>query len=150
MQIRSRARDLDVKPKVEDVEDHRLREELRSCRHFFVDSDFERTRQKVFNYAIENLNAKVFDEKLDHFFNNLKCAAKWILAFGFILRNIEDGGFRYFFTHMKTIPCWIDTNLCAAGTIWQSQNVFSTKLTFLSLVAEKKRIQGGGFTSWRT
>ena len=33
------------------------------------------------------------------FSNNLKCAAKMNLAFGFILKNIEDGGFRYFHTH---------------------------------------------------
>ena len=39
------------------------------------------------------------NEKLDHFLNNLKCAAKVNLAFGFILKNIEDGGFRYFYAH---------------------------------------------------
>ena len=39
------------------------------------------------------------NEKLDHFFNNLKCAAKVNLAFGFILKNIEDGGFRCFYAH---------------------------------------------------
>ena len=39
------------------------------------------------------------NEKLDHFFNILKCAAKVNLAFGFILKNIEDGGFRCFYAH---------------------------------------------------
>ena len=39
------------------------------------------------------------NERLDHFFNNLKCAAKVNLDFGFILKNIEDGGFRYFYAH---------------------------------------------------
>ena len=38
-------------------------------------------------------------EKLDHFFNNLNCAAKVNLAFGFNLKNIEDGGFRYFYAN---------------------------------------------------
>ena len=86
---------------VEDVEDHRLREELRSCQHFLVDSELEKARQKVFNYAVETLNETIVNEKFDHFFNNLKCAAKVNLAFGFILRNIEDGGFRYFNAHEK-------------------------------------------------
>ena len=99
MQIRSRTRDVDVEHIVGDVEDHRLREELRSCQHFLVDSELERARHKVFNYAIENLNAKIADEKLDHFFNNLKCAAKVNLDFGFILKNIENGGFRYLYAH---------------------------------------------------
>ena len=84
---------------VGDVEDHRLREELRSCQHFLVDSELERTRHKVFNYAIENLNAETVDKKLDLFFKNVKCAANVNLAFDFILRDIEDGAFRYFYAH---------------------------------------------------
>ena len=39
------------------------------------------------------------NEKLDHSFNNLKYAAKVILDFGFILKNIEDGGVRFFYAH---------------------------------------------------
>ena len=119
MQIGSGTREVDVEHIMGDVEDHRLREELRSCQHFLVDSELERARHKVFNYAVEALNETVMNEKLDHFFNNLKCAAKVNLAFGFILKNIEDGGSDTF-THMKTIPCWIDPNLCAPMTTWQS------------------------------
>ena len=84
---------------VGDVEDHRLREELRSCQHFLLDSELERTRHNVFKYALETLNETIVNEKLDHFFKNLKCAAKVNLAFGFILKNSEDGGFRYFYAH---------------------------------------------------
>ena len=93
MQIGSGTRDVDVEHIVGDVEDHSLREELRSCQHFLVDSELERARHKVFNYAVETLNETIVNEKLDHFFNNLKCAAKVNLAFGFILNNIEEGGF---------------------------------------------------------
>ena len=81
------------------VDDANLKKELRSYQHFLVDSKLERARHKVFIYAIENLNAKILDEKRDHFSNNLKCVAKVILAFGFILRNIEDGGIRCFLAH---------------------------------------------------
>ena len=99
MQIGSGTRDVDVEQIVGDVEDQRLREELRSCQHFLVDSELERARDKVLNYAVENLNETIVNEKLDHFFNNLKCAAKVNVAFGFILKNIEDGGFRCFYAH---------------------------------------------------
>ena len=99
MQIGSRTRDVDVELIVGDVEDHRLREELRCCQHFLVDSEFERARHKVFNYALETLDETIKNEKLDHFFNMLKCAAKVKLAFGFVLKNIEDGGFRFFYEH---------------------------------------------------
>ena len=99
MRIGSATRDVDVEDIEGEVQDHRLREELSSCQHFLVDSELERTRHKVFNFAIEKLNEEIVDEKLDHFFNKLKCAAKVNLAFGFILKNIEDEGFRYFYAH---------------------------------------------------
>ena len=99
MQIGSRTRDVDVEHIVGDVEDQRLREELHACQHFSVDSQLERVRQKVFYYAAETLNETVVNEKLDHLFNNLKCAAEVNLAFGFILKNGEDGGCRYFYAH---------------------------------------------------
>ena len=99
MQIGARTRHVDVEHKVGDVEDHRLREELRSCQHFLVDSELEKTKHKVFDYAVETLNETILNEKLDHFLNNLKCAAKVNLAFGFVLKFIEDGRFRFFHAH---------------------------------------------------
>ena len=115
LQIGSRARDVDVEHIVGDVEDHRLRQELRCCQHFLVHSELERARHKIFNYAVETLNETIVTEKLDHLFINLKCAAKVNLAFEFISKIIEDGGFRCFYAH-KTILCWIDPNLCAPMT----------------------------------
>ena len=86
---------MDVEHTLGDVEDHRLREKIRSCQHFLVGSEFGRVRHKVFNYTVETLNETIVKEKLDHFLNNLNSAAKVNLTFGFILKNIEDGGFRY-------------------------------------------------------
>ena len=99
MQIGLGTKNVDEEHIVGDVEDHRLTEELRSCQHLWVDSELERARHKVFNYAVKTLNETILNEKLDHFFKNSKCAAKVNLAFGFILKNIEDGGFRYFYAH---------------------------------------------------
>ena len=96
-QIGSRTKDVDLEYIVGDVEDHSLREELRSCQQFLVDSELESARHKVFNCAVKTLNETIVNEKFDRFLNNLKCAAKVNLAFGFILKNIEDGGFRYFY-----------------------------------------------------
>ena len=99
MQIGTRTRDVDVEHIVGDVEHHRLREKLRSCQHFLKDSELERTRHKVFNYAAETSNETIVNEKLGQFSNNLKCAAKVNLASGFILKNLDDGCFRYFYAH---------------------------------------------------
>ena len=87
MQIGSGTSDVNVEHIVGDVEDHRLREELRSCQHFLVDLELERARHKVFNYEVETLNETIVNEKLDQFFNKLKCAAKVNLAFGCIFEK---------------------------------------------------------------
>ena len=89
---------MDVEHIVGDVQDHRLREELRSCKLFLVDSEHESTRHSVFNYAVETLTDTIVNEKLDHFFNSLKCAAKVNVAFDSILK-IVVGGSRYFYAH---------------------------------------------------
>ena len=99
MQIGPGTRDVDLEYIVGDVENHSLREESRCCQHFLVDSELEKARKIVFNYAVETLYETIVNEKLDHFFNNFKCAAKVNLAFGFILKNIEDGGLKYFYAH---------------------------------------------------
>ena len=102
MQIGPGTRDVNVEHIVEDAENHSLREELRSCQHFLVDSELERARHKVFNYAVKTLNETIVNEKLDHSFKKLKCAAKLNLAFGFNLKNIEAGGFRYYYAQKNS------------------------------------------------
>ena len=49
---------------IDHVNDMNLKEELPSCQLFLVDSELEVVRHKVFNYAIDNLNAKIVDKKL--------------------------------------------------------------------------------------
>ena len=71
MQIGSRTRDVNVEHIVGNDEDHRLTEELRSCQHFLVESELERAKHKVSNYAVETLNKTIVNAKLDHFFHNL-------------------------------------------------------------------------------
>ena len=92
-------RNIDVEDIVGDVDAERLREELQSCRHFLVDSEIQKGRHSVFNFAVNNLTAQVIEEKLDRNLNKLKCVAKLNLALGFILKNIGDGKFRYFYAH---------------------------------------------------
>ena len=53
----------------------------------------------MLNFAVNNLTAHVIEEKLDCILDKLKCVAMLNLALGFILKNIEDGKFRYFYAH---------------------------------------------------
>ena len=81
----------DVEDIVGDVDDQSLREELEPCRHFLTDSEIENGRHRVFNFATFSFYMSLLNDKLDYAFKELKFAAKVNLAFGFVLKNNEDG-----------------------------------------------------------
>ena len=87
-----------------DLYDQSLREELESCKHFLTGTVMENGRHRVFNLAMSSFDISLLNDKLDHVFKELKCAAKVNFAFGLVLKNFEDGMCRYFYTHEnKTI-----------------------------------------------
>ena len=98
-QIGFGASNIDVENIMGDADDQSLREELQSCRDFLVDYEIQKGRHSVFNFAVNNLTAQVIEEKLDRVLDKLKYVAKLNLALGFILKNIEDGKFRFFYAH---------------------------------------------------
>ena len=59
----------------------------------------ENGRHRVFYFAMSSFDMSLLNDKLDYVFKELKCAAKVNLAFGFVLKNIEDGMCRYFYAH---------------------------------------------------
>ena len=118
-QIGFGASNIDVEDIKGDVDDQSLREELQSCRHFLVDSEIQKRRHSVFIFVVSNLTVQVIEEKLDRVLDELKCVAKLNLALGFILKNIEDGKFRYFLL-VRTTPCWNSQNLWVTKTTWQN------------------------------
>ena len=71
----------------------------KSWRHFLVDFEIQNGRHSVSNFVVNNFTAQVFDKKLDRLLDELKSAVKLNLAFGFILKKIEDGKFKYFYAH---------------------------------------------------
>ena len=90
--------EFDVSNLLED-DDADLKEELQACQHFLVDSELEKGRHRVLNFAMSTFDNSLINKKLDLVFKGLECAAKVNLAFGFVLKNIEDGSCRYFFPH---------------------------------------------------
>ena len=86
-----------------DYDDQALRLELTACQHFLVDSEFVRGRQHVFNFASTNVTPKFLQENIQQVFESLHCAAKVNLALGFVLRNVEDGSYRYFYAHENSL-----------------------------------------------
>ena len=59
----------------------------------------ESGRHRVFNFAMSSFDMSLLNDKLDYVFKELKCATKVNFAFGFVLKNVEDGICRYFYAH---------------------------------------------------
>ena len=73
--------------------------ELNFYNHFLVDSELEKGRHCALNFANSSFNNSFLNEELDHVFNQLESTAKVNLAFGFVVKNIENGTCRYFSAH---------------------------------------------------
>ena len=91
----SGVQNVDVTQIVGEVDENTLREELETYQRFLVDNEMENRRHRVYNFAMDTQDPKCLLEKLDVVFDSLKRAAKLIVAFGFVLKNVEDGGCRY-------------------------------------------------------
>ena len=128
----------DSSPLVDDIDDDSLKEELRACEHFLVDSEFERGRHKVvLTYAVETLNTEIGNDKFDNFFINLKCAAKVNFAFGFILNNLEDGRYRYFFVHKNNALLDRSQLVCTKDDSTRLENIVNQTDVIESCTREK-------------
>ena len=102
---------------VGDVEDQKLREKLESCKHSLTDTEMENGRHRVFNFAMSSFNISLLNDKLNYVFKELKCAAKVNIAFGFVLKNIEDGMCRYFYVHENNAVMEKSKFVCTPGDI---------------------------------
>ena len=98
-QIGFQASNIDVEDMLGDVDDQSLREELESCKHFLTDTEMEKGRHRVFNFAMLSFDMTLLNDKLDYVFKELKCAAKVNVVFGFVLKIFEVGMCRYFYAH---------------------------------------------------
>ena len=83
------------------------------------------------------------NEKLDHFFNNLICATKVNLAFGLILKKIEDGGFSYFYAHENNILLDRSKLVCSHDDLTKLKGFFNKTDVIESCSRERMN------TNWR-
>ena len=93
-QIGFGANSFDVEDIVGDVDDQSSREELEPCKHFLTDTGMEIGRHR---------DVSLLNDELNYVFNEMKCAAKVNIPFGFVLKKIEDGVSRYFYAHENII-----------------------------------------------
>ena len=87
--IQLRSAEFDVNNLFKD-DDADLKEKLQEGEHFLVEFELEKGRHRVFNFTMSTSENYLINKKLDLVFKGLNCAAKVILAFGFVLKNVED------------------------------------------------------------
>ena len=96
--IQMKSPEIDLNNLLQD-DDADLKEELQACQHFLVDSELEKGRHLVSIFTMSSFDNSWSKEKMGLVFKGLKCAAKVNLAFGFALKNVEDGSCRFFYAH---------------------------------------------------
>ena len=97
----SQTRNVDVTHLVGEADDDRFKEELEDCRYFPVDSQMDNGRHRVCNFAMEILDTHTSSQNLDSMFEKLNCAVKLNVAFGFVLKHVENLTCRYYYSHGK-------------------------------------------------
>ena len=137
---------IDVEDIVGHVDDQSLREELDSCKHFLTDNEMENGRHKVFNFAMSSFDMCLFNDKLDYVFKELNCAAKVNFAFGFVLKNIEDGMCTYFYAHENNTIMERAKLVCTQVDM-TNLKIRMQKLDFVGLCTRERPIQIGNFTN---
>ena len=86
----------------------------------------ENGRYIVFNFATNLLDADTLSQKLDTVFDKLKYAAKLNVSLGFSLKNIEDGTYRYYYTHENDTSMERSKFVETKEVLLKIKNVFSS------------------------
>ena len=97
----SGTKQVDAAHLVGQIDDESLKEELETCKHFFVECEMENGQHRVFISAMEILDAYILSQKLDKVFEKLKCVAKLNAVFEFEL-NMQKMGLVGNTIHPKT------------------------------------------------
>ena len=129
-----------------DVDDQSLREELEACKHFLTDTEIKNGKHSVLNFALSFFEVSFLNDKLDYVFKELKCVAKAKLAFGFVLKSIEDGVCRYFYAHVNNT---IMERSNFVGTQADTTNLKDRmqKMDIVDIVHKREPLQNGNFTN---
>ena len=106
--------EIDVNNHLRD-DDADLKGEQQACKHFLVDSELEKRRHRVFNFAMSTFVNFLVNQKLDWVFNGLKCAAKETLRLDLFSKTLKMDRVDIFVL-TRTIRIWRGRSLCVRVT----------------------------------
>ena len=82
-------------------------------------------RQRVFNFAKDTFNPEFLLEKVEVAFDSLKCATSLTRAIGFVLENVEDISYRYYYAHEKTTQLEQSKHMATTEDLTKRKNLLS-------------------------
>ena len=108
----------------------------------------ENGRHRVFNFAMSSFDTSLLNDKLHYVFKEPKCAAKINPAFGFVLKNFEDGMCRCFYAHENITIMERSKLVCTHVDMTNLQDRMQKIWILLIIEPEKKKpIQSGNFSN---
>ena len=116
---------MDVTQLVGEFDNQSSGEELERCKHFLVESEMTNGRQRVFNFAKNILDAHTLSQKLNTVLQKLKCSAELNVAFGFVLKNVENGTWWYYHAHENNILIELSKLVAIKKGLVKSNNVLN-------------------------
>ena len=112
---------VDLDSNMHDYRDPEPRKHPGFCNHFLVFSKPVSGRHYVSDYAWNYIDPNFLKVILHHVYEKLQRAAKFNLAFGFFLRNAEDGIYLYFYAHEKKMPLERSLVIANKGNLMEIQ-----------------------------
>ena len=147
LNMEHKASNNNVEEIVGDVDDQSLGEVLESCKHFLTDTEMEIGRHRVCNFAKSPFDQSLLNDKLDYVFKELKRAARVNLAFGFVLKDMEDGMCRYFYAHENNTIMERSKIVCTPAVLTHLKNRMQQMDIVDVFFNEKESIQIGDLTN---
>ena len=135
----------DVTQLVGAINDESLKEKLETCKHFLVDCEMENGGQKVLSLAMKNMDAHILSQRLDTVFEKFKCAAKLNVAFGFVLKNVEDWTCSFYNAHENNTSIERSKFVATKKDLVKIKNALSDTDMIEPCTKTNKQIQNGYF-----
>ena len=101
-----------------------------------TDNEMENGRHRIFIFSISTYDMSLLNDKLEYVFKELRCAGKVNHAFGFALKNIEDGLCRFFSAHENNTIIERSEFVCAQADMTYLNHFRKTNMWIALLLRE--------------
>ena len=123
-----------------------LKEEIQACEHFLVDSELEKGRHRVFNFAMSTFDSTLINKKRIDYSKDPDALPKLTLRLDLFSKTLKMD-LVDIFTLTRTIRLWRVRNLCVRQPTLQTWKRNYRKWLLWIFVHEREPIPNGSFTN---